>query len=41
MTTAKWNAAANAAENGGAGVTNRANGDTKGTSYGAQAEIWF
>jgi len=41
VTTAKWNAAANAAENGGAGVTNRANGDTKGTSYGAQAEIWF
>jgi maltoporin len=41
VTTAKWNAAANAAENEGKGVTGRNNGDTKGTSYGAQAEIWF
>ena len=41
VTTAKWNAAANAAENGGLGVTGLGDNKTKGTSYGAQAEIWF
>lgn len=40
VTTAKWNAAANAAA-GPDGLTGLANGKTKGTSYGAQAEIWF
>jgi len=40
VTTAKWNAAANAAA-GPAGLTGLANDKTRGTSYGAQAEIWF
>ena len=39
MTTAKWNAAANAAAAGG--VTGVGDGKTKGTSYGAQVEMWF
>ena len=40
VTTAKWNAPANAAA-GLAGLTGLGDGKTKGTSYGAQAEIWF
>ena len=40
VTTAKWNSAANAAA-GLAGLTGLSDGKTKGTSYGAQAEIWF
>ena len=40
VTTAKWNSAANAAS-GLAGLTGLGDGKTKGTSYGAQAEIWF
>lgn len=40
VTTAKWNAPANAAA-GAAGLTGLADGRTRGTSYGAQAEIWF
>ncbi|MES1264363.1 MAG: carbohydrate porin [Variovorax sp.] len=40
VTTAKWNAAANAGA-GLAGLTGLGDGKTKGTSYGAQAEIWF
>jgi maltoporin len=40
VTTAKWNTAANAAA-GLAGLTGLNDGKTKGTSYGAQAEIWF
>ena len=40
VTTAKWNNAANAAS-GLAGLTGLNNGKTTGTSYGAQAEIWF
>jgi len=40
VTTAKWNDAANAAA-GPNGLTGLANGKTKGTSFGAQAEIWF
>ena len=40
VTTAKWNSAANAAA-GLAGLTGLGDGKTKGTSYGAQAEIWF
>ncbi len=40
VTTAKWNSAANAAA-GPAGLTGLGDGKTKGTSYGAQAEIWF
>ncbi|NKI94415.1 carbohydrate porin [Rhizobacter sp. SG703] len=40
VTTAKWNNAANAAS-GANGLTGNADGKTKGTSYGAQAEIWF
>jgi maltoporin len=40
VTTAKWNSAANAAAGSG-GVTGLGNGKTTGTSYGAQAEIWF
>ena len=39
VTTAKWNAAANAAGTGG--VTGLGDGKTQGTSYGAQVEIWF
>lgn len=39
VTTAKWNDAANAAATGG--VTGVGDGATKGTSYGAQVEIWF
>lgn len=39
VTTAKWNAAANAASAGG--VTGLGDGRTKGTSYGAQVEIWY
>jgi maltoporin len=39
VTTAKWNAAANAAATGG--VTGVGDGKTKGTSYGAQVEMWF
>lgn len=39
VTTAKWNAAANAAATGG--VTGLGDGKTSGTSYGAQVEIWF
>lgn len=40
VTTAKWNAAANAAAGAG-GVTGIGDGKTRGTSYGAQVEIWF
>ena len=40
VTTAKWNDAANAASGLG-GLTGLGDGKTKGTSYGAQAEIWF
>lgn len=40
VTTAKWNDAANAAS-GLAGLTGLGNGKTRGTSYGAQVEIWF
>jgi len=40
VTTAKWNSAANAAAGAG-GVTGAGNGKTSGTSYGAQAEMWF
>jgi maltoporin len=40
VTTAKWNAAANDAA-GPNGLTGLANGKTRGTSFGAQAEIWF
>ncbi len=40
VTTAKWNAPANAGA-GLAGLTGLNNGKTKGTSYGAQAEVWF
>ena len=40
VTTAKWNAPANAASGLG-GLTGIGDGKTKGTSYGAQAEIWF
>jgi maltoporin len=40
VTTAKWNEAANAAA-GPDGLTGLANGKTRGTSFGAQAEIWF
>jgi maltoporin len=39
-TSAKWNAAANAGA-GATGLTGLGNGKTSGTSYGAQAEIWF
>ncbi len=39
VTTAKWNAAANAAATGG--VTGLKDGKTRGTSVGAQVEIWF
>ncbi|MGY4827546.1 carbohydrate porin [Sphaerotilaceae bacterium SBD11-9] len=40
VTTAKWNDAANAA-NGIGGLTGLGNGKTSGTSWGAQAEVWF
>lgn len=40
VTTGKWNSAANAGSGLG-GLTGRGDGKTKGTSYGAQAEIWF
>ena len=40
VTTAKWNDAANAAAGLG-GVTGIGDGRTKGTSYGAQVEIWW
>ena len=40
VTTAKWNDAANTASGIG-GLTGLGNGKTKGTSFGAQAEIWF
>lgn len=40
VTTAKWNAAANAAAGAG-GVTGIGDGKTTGTSYGAQVEIWY
>ncbi len=40
VTTAKWNAAANAAA-GPNGLTGNADGKTTGTSYGAQVEMWF
>jgi maltoporin len=40
VTTAKWNSPANAAA-GLAGLTGLGDGKTRGTSYGAQAEIWF
>ena len=40
VTSARWNDAANAAAGAG-GLTGLGNGKTKGTSYGAQAEIWF
>jgi maltoporin len=40
VTTAKWNAPANAAYGAG-GLTGFADGKTTGTSYGAQVEIWF
>lgn len=39
-TTAKWNAAANAAA-GPDGLTGIGDGKTRGTSYGAQVEMWF
>lgn len=47
VTTAKWNAAANDAAGINTttglpnGLTGLQNGKTKGTSFGAQAEIWF
>ena len=40
VTSARGNDAANAAAGAG-GLTGQGNGKTKGTSYGAQAEIWF
>ncbi len=40
VTTAKWNGPANTAA-GLAGLTGLGDGKTKGTSFGAQAEIWF
>jgi len=40
VTTAKWNDAANAGA-GPNGLTGLNNGKTSGTSYGAQAEIWY
>ncbi|WP_280150556.1 carbohydrate porin [Piscinibacter sp. XHJ-5] len=40
VTTAKWNDAANAAAGPG-GVTGIGDGKTRGTSYGAQVEMWF
>ncbi|MBL0729802.1 carbohydrate porin [Piscinibacter sp. HJYY11] len=40
VTSAKWNAAANAAAGTG-GVTGIGDGKTSGTSYGAQVEVWF
>lgn len=40
VTTAKWNEAANAAAGPG-GVTGIGDGKTRGTSYGAQVEMWF
>lgn len=40
VTTAKWNGPANDASGLG-GLTGLGDGKTKGTSYGAQAEIWF
>ena len=40
VTTARWNAAANAGA-GLDGLTGLGDGKTRGTSYGAQAEIWF
>jgi len=40
VTTAKWNAPANTAAGLG-GLTGLGDGKTRGTSYGAQAEIWF
>jgi len=40
VTTAKWNQAANQAA-GPNGLTVLGNNETRGTSYGAQAEIWF
>jgi len=39
-TTARWNAAANAAAGAG-GVTGLGDGKTRGTSFGAQVEVWF
>jgi maltoporin len=40
VTTAKWNAAANAAAGAG-GLTGIGDGKTRGTSYGVQVETWF
>jgi maltoporin len=40
VTTAKWNSAANAAAGAG-GLTGAGDDRTRGTSYGAQVEIWF
>lgn len=40
VTTARWNDAANAAAGAG-GVTGIADGKTKGTSFGAQVEVWW
>lgn len=40
VTTAKWNNAANEAAGPG-GLTGIGDGKTRGTSYGAQVEIWF
>jgi maltoporin len=40
VTTAKWNDAANTASGLG-GLTGIGDGKTKGTSYGAQVEVWF
>ncbi|MBC7957632.1 MAG: carbohydrate porin [Cytophagales bacterium] len=40
VTTAKWNDAANTAAGLG-GLTGLGNGKTRGTSFGAQAEVWF
>jgi maltoporin len=40
VTTARWNDAANTAAGAG-GVTGIADGKTKGTSFGAQVEVWW
>jgi maltoporin len=40
VTTAKWNAAANAAAGAG-GLTGVGDNATKGTSFGAQVEVWY
>lgn len=40
VTTARWNSAANTAAGAG-GVTGIGDGKTKGTSFGAQVEVWW